>query len=296
MPFPPQKLRAPLAVVVAALSVLVADVAQAASCGAMKGEARRLASPDRAEKRYGHAMKRQRAQIVRVRALMRTHGCGGIASRACTTLQRSRGEMHRNLASLSREAKNAARRRQGRRSRLQRRISKRCAKPNKRTAARPAAVKKPSSIRRTRSVRSQSVVALGIDPRRNGPLFSTMCVRLCDGYAFPVSLSTTRDRFDRDANACDALCPGAVTRLFAAPVWEGTLDASRDVRTGRPYPELATAYRHRERFDRACQCRKARRKPIDYGRPIRERRQRAEPKSKPAARVRVVGPDYFGGS
>ncbi len=45
--------------------------------------------------------------------------------------------------------------------------------------------------------------------------YRTVCVRLCDGYFFPVSYSTLPNYFDRDAEACESKCaaPAASTRL-----------------------------------------------------------------------------------
>ena len=49
-------------------------------------------------------------------------------------------------------------------------------------------------------------------PREAGT-YRTLCVRLCDGYYFPISFSATRDRFARDAKTCETSC-GGQARLF----------------------------------------------------------------------------------
>jgi hypothetical protein len=41
-------------------------------------------------------------------------------------------------------------------------------------------------------------------------------VRLCDGYYFPISFSTMRSEFARDADKCAASC-GSEARLFYHP-------------------------------------------------------------------------------
>ena len=89
------------------------------------------------------------------------------------------------------------------------------------------------------------------------------------------------------------MCPGTQLRLYAAPARGGGLKDARDVETGEPYPKLATAYRHREVFDRACACRFAGVPKLDYGAPVQTERKRQRAVLKPAPDVRVVGRDYF---
>src|SRR5262245_13768646 len=43
--------------------------------------------------------------------------------------------------------------------------------------------------------------------------YRTMCVRLCDGYYFPVSEGVRRERLRPDANACSQRCDSDV-RLY----------------------------------------------------------------------------------
>ena len=42
--------------------------------------------------------------------------------------------------------------------------------------------------------------------------YRTMCVRLCDGYYFPISFSTTSERFPEDAQNCTAMWVRATPR------------------------------------------------------------------------------------
>src|SRR6185436_12210137 len=43
--------------------------------------------------------------------------------------------------------------------------------------------------------------------------YRTVCVRLCDGFWFPISYATTKARFAEDAAKCERQCP-ARSRLF----------------------------------------------------------------------------------
>ena len=48
---------------------------------------------------------------------------------------------------------------------------------------------------------------------RYGATFRSVCVRLCDGYYFPISFAVTSDRLERDAQVCASRC-GSQGRLF----------------------------------------------------------------------------------
>ena len=82
--------------------------------------------------------------------------------------------------------------------------------------------------------------------------YRTVCVRLCDGAYFPVSFATTRDRFADDEQVCNSSCSSSA-RLFAHPNPGGRPEAMVD-RQGKPYAELANAFRFRSVFDAACSC------------------------------------------
>ena len=44
--------------------------------------------------------------------------------------------------------------------------------------------------------------------------YSTVCVRTCDGFYFPISYSTVPSRFADDQQACQRLCPAAQATLY----------------------------------------------------------------------------------
>jgi Protein of unknown function (DUF2865) len=83
--------------------------------------------------------------------------------------------------------------------------------------------------------------------------YRTYCVRLCDGYFWPVSFSTTRDYFARDAEKCEQSCDSPA-RLFVHPIPESGPNTMRSLK-GLPYTTLSTAFQFRVRYNAQCQCR-----------------------------------------
>src|SRR5262245_49985282 len=69
-----------------------------------------------------------------------------------------------------------------------------------------------------------------------GGTFRTLCVRLCDGYYWPISFTTTNASFARDSAACEKSC-GSPARLFVYKNPGGDPDDMEDLR-GRPYKLL----------------------------------------------------------
>ena len=90
-------------------------------------------------------------------------------------------------------------------------------------------------------------------PKRTAATYGTVCVRLCDGFSFPISYSTSRERFAADAKQCEQRCPTR-SRLFVhRNPGEGIAD-SVDLQ-GRPYRSLPTAFLHRTQYVADCTCR-----------------------------------------
>jgi hypothetical protein len=85
----------------------------------------------------------------------------------------------------------------------------------------------------------------------NGGYFRTMCVRLCDGFPIPMSFSTTRSQFARDARRCAQTCPAG--RLFVYRNPGGEMQDMVDL-DGRPYRQLATAFLHQSTYVENCTC------------------------------------------
>lgn len=90
--------------------------------------------------------------------------------------------------------------------------------------------------------------------------YRTMCVRLCDGYYFPVSYQTLPSKFGQDQSICGSRC-AAPSSLFVYrnPGSEVEQMISLD---GAPYSELPNAYRYRRDYIKGCSCKADQYDPI----------------------------------
>jgi hypothetical protein len=98
-----------------------------------------------------------------------------------------------------------------------------------------------------------------VDPRsaqerrddRRGFSGRPICVRICDGYFFP--LATTGGNRESAQQMCQAQCPATPTQLF---FMAGDRELQRAVGSdGTPYTSLPNAFRYRTTFDETCSCR-----------------------------------------
>ncbi|MEQ8824096.1 MAG: DUF2865 domain-containing protein [Filomicrobium sp.] len=83
--------------------------------------------------------------------------------------------------------------------------------------------------------------------------FRAVCVRLCDGYYFPIATSTTPDQFSRLSSQCESRC-GSPARLYVYPIDGGSPAEMRDLE-GNAYLTLANAFRHHTGYSPQCTCR-----------------------------------------
>lgn len=86
-------------------------------------------------------------------------------------------------------------------------------------------------------------------PQSSG--YKTMCVRLCDGFYWPISSSTSRGRFGHDADICSSSCESE-SKLFYLPA-NGDPAEMVDLQ-GRSYSKLPTAFKYRKAMDDSCRC------------------------------------------
>ncbi len=83
--------------------------------------------------------------------------------------------------------------------------------------------------------------------------YRTMCVRLCDGYFWPISFATSQYNFERDQQRCEASCTSDA-RLFRYQNPGEDFEDMQDL-NGEPYKALRTAFKFRKTYDQACSCR-----------------------------------------
>ena len=86
--------------------------------------------------------------------------------------------------------------------------------------------------------------------------YRTLCVRLCDGYYFPVSFSTLPNHFQRDAEVCQSRC-AAPAELYYHQNPGGAVEQAVSVATQQPYTSLKSAWRYRKEFVQGCSCKEA---------------------------------------
>lgn len=91
--------------------------------------------------------------------------------------------------------------------------------------------------------------------------YRTICVRLCDGYYFPVSFSTLPSHFAQDADACASKCAAPV-ELFYYRNPGGSVDQSVALGSQAPYTNLKTAFRYRKEYVSGCSCKAAEYVPV----------------------------------
>lgn len=92
--------------------------------------------------------------------------------------------------------------------------------------------------------------------------YRTLCVRLCDGYYFPVSFSTLPSHFQQDAATCQSKCAAPV-ELYYYQNPGAAVDQSVALNTQEPYTSLKTAFRYRKELVPGCSCKESEFVPAD---------------------------------
>jgi hypothetical protein len=86
--------------------------------------------------------------------------------------------------------------------------------------------------------------------------YRTLCVRLCDGYYFPVSFSTLPNHFQRDSDVCRQQC-AAPAELYYHQNPGGAVQQMVSANGQQPYTSLKSAFRYRKEFVPGCSCKQA---------------------------------------
>lgn len=230
------------------LSAGEAALAQSAACQRYQAELASL--PRSSGRQVAAAVDRQRAEIARMGQYYRSIGCdrqpfGFFAAPPppeCGAIGQRIRQMEASLGQVADQGDSAqidARRRQ-----LQAAISQACNAPQERarTASEPAS-----------TPRQQARAEADDDTKATGGR-RTVCVRACDGYFFPLS-SSPNGRESADT-MCRALCPGAETAAYTMPGDDDDALEHAASLKGKPYVQLANAFKFRKSFDPSCSCKK----------------------------------------
>ncbi len=86
--------------------------------------------------------------------------------------------------------------------------------------------------------------------------YRTLCVRLCDGYYFPVSFSTLPNHFQRDADVCQSRCAAPATLYYHQNPGAG-VEQMVSFSTNEPYTTLKEAFLYRKKYVDGCSCKQA---------------------------------------
>lgn len=125
----------------------------------------------------------------------------------------------------------------------------------------------PVNVPRSRPSREAADEEVSSAARLDGAKVRTVCVRMCDGYYFPISSQTRQSRLTSDSLRCKAAC-GHEARLFY------TTDAGDDPAsmvdlTGRRYDAIQNAFAYRKKLTPGCAC-----KPVPWSAEERMRHTR----------------------
>lgn len=81
----------------------------------------------------------------------------------------------------------------------------------------------------------------------------TMCVRLCDGFYFPINSRSHSDNYYDEMAMCVGRCPGSDVSLYVQYSGE-PVERMRSAMTGEAYVNLPTAFDYRKTLSPACGC------------------------------------------
>lgn len=81
----------------------------------------------------------------------------------------------------------------------------------------------------------------------------TVCVRLCDGFYFPINSRSHSDNYYDELAMCIGRCPGADVSLYAHNA-DSPVESMRSTMTGERYINLPTAFAYRKTVAPSCGC------------------------------------------
>lgn len=83
---------------------------------------------------------------------------------------------------------------------------------------------------------------------------ASICVRSCDGFAFPVGAFHGGGDIVAHEATCRSECPGAQTALYVLPSGSSSIDEAVDAHTGRAYSQKASGFHYTTYLDESCSC------------------------------------------
>jgi hypothetical protein len=227
--------------------------------------------PDQARteqiRKYEAAAAQQQAQLDRLNAQAKRAGCEGKGffslfsgqPAACGPLngqiQQMKGNLDRIQGDLARlQGSDPAPEREGQRRALISALAQNdCGAQYRQAAAPPQRGNLFESLFGPGTIFSGTTVP-GEGPHGSG--YRTVCVRMCDGYYFPISYSTSPSKFMEDERTCQASCPAAEAMLFTHRNPGEDINQAVSM-GGQLYIGLPNAFKYRQAFDNACSCKRS---------------------------------------
>lgn len=235
-------------------------------------------------RKYNNAVRSQESQIKKTKRIAKRGRCTGLGflnsrSAQCKRVISSLKKMEANLRSLKKtRAKHAPRQANSSRKRqtILRRIKQNRCNVKVTTTTRQAKVEQPQESKRkklleqifgveTYSEKGKRKASTGNNNTRirvaNVNTYRTLCVRKTDGYYFPISFSTIKDRFADDEQTCQAMCPSAEVSLYHHKMPSEDSEEMISYNTGKPYASESFAFAYRKTVDLEHKCRFATQNP-----------------------------------
>lgn len=212
--------------------------------------------------KYDRAMSQQLSQIKKTERAATRNGCQLLRTNNCRRINSSLQSMYANMESLRRTRDSLAGGGATREDRnkilkaLDRNGCIETASVNREPDDQPRRRTLLEQIFGSKTYTERGTVGIdNPDLNNRSGTFRTLCVRTCDGYYFPISFSTSKNRFESDAEQCQQLCPGTETQLFYHPMPNGDAEESISYRSGEAYASLPNAFSYRKNVNSECSCR-----------------------------------------
>lgn len=203
--------------------------------------------------RYDNAIASQHGELRKAEDQISRAGCGATRAPVCSGLEATVQRMRQNLSDLQHTRQRLATSAglEAERTRLTAALRAEGCTGAARAEA-PAVPDRPSNPAGPASPEGNMSRMASAE---SGSRYRTLCVRMCDGFFFPVSHSTPRSMFERDEKLCAARCPGTQVQLHYHRFPGQESEDMVSVPTGLPYREGENAFRYRQAsWERPANC------------------------------------------
>lgn len=220
-------------------------------------------------RKFNNAAKSQKAQIKKTKRIAKRGRCTGFGifnsrSAQCKRIIGSLKKMEANLRNLrSKAAKYAPKRANSsskRKSLLRRIKQNRCNAVVTKKAKKVTKPKRKTLLEQVFGTKTYNENGKRVNSGGNQVLTSlrtyrTLCVRKTDGYYFPISFSTSKDRFEDDQQTCQKMCPSVEVDLYHHKMPSEDSEEMVHYQTKKPYAKEPFAFAYRKSVDVNQKCR-----------------------------------------